>query len=223
MVASELDNSTERIINYLSGLGVPINAVFFRYFKDGINEYISRSWLIDPGQADLQVSKAGSNRTSKEIWNGQDWYVSLGIGQNRNWDDCQKYGFISAGQGNWYSNTLKLLPVGGRVFVCIPQKGYVGVGIVKDCVVGVNQFMINVDGIERPILETELEAKEMGENADDPEKSEYLVRIEWLKTKPLDQAVWEKGMFANQNSACKLRNNFTIERLTEYFELDEES
>ncbi|CAM3419143.1 hypothetical protein PALA111701_08360 [Paenibacillus lactis] len=28
--------------------------------------------------------------------------------------------------------------------------------------------------------------------------------------------------FANQNSACKLRNQFTIERLTKHFQLDEE-
>jgi hypothetical protein len=36
VVASELDNSTERIIGYLSAnYGVPINAVFFRHFKEG--------------------------------------------------------------------------------------------------------------------------------------------------------------------------------------------
>lgn len=221
VVASELDNSTERIINYLSAYGVPINAVFFRYFKDGTNEYITRSWLIDPGQAEVQAIKSASNRSGKEIWNGQDWYISLGVDQNRNWEDCQKYGFISAGGGNWYSNTLKLLPIGARVFVCIPKRGYVGVGIVKDLVVGVNQFKVSIDGVEKPILEVELKAKKMAENADDPEKCEYLVGIEWLKTKPIEKAVWEKGMFANQNSACKLRNKFTIERLTKIFELDE--
>ncbi|WP_260869532.1 (deoxy)nucleoside triphosphate pyrophosphohydrolase [Paenibacillus sp. Y412MC10] len=44
-------------------------------------------------------------------------------------------GFISAGQGKWYSNTLNLLKPGARVFVCIPKVGYVGVGIVTDEVV----------------------------------------------------------------------------------------
>ena len=40
IVASELDNSTERIVNYLSSnYGVPINAVFFQYFKDREGEY----------------------------------------------------------------------------------------------------------------------------------------------------------------------------------------
>src|SRR5262249_25088163 len=55
IVASELDNSTERIVGYLSnGYGVPINAVFFRYFKDGGAEYLTRSWLIEPNQAEVQ-------------------------------------------------------------------------------------------------------------------------------------------------------------------------
>jgi len=39
-------------------------------------------------------------------------------------------------------------------------------------------------------------------NADDPQKSEYVVPIEWVKTLPKEKAVWEKGMFANQHTAC---------------------
>lgn len=222
IVASELDNSTERIIDYLSsGFGVPINAVFFRYFKDGDSEYLTRSWLIDPNQVEAQPSKATSNRGGKALWNGRDWYVSLGIGERRTWEDCQKYGFISAGGGRWYSNTLRLLPIGARVFVCIPRCGYVGVGIVKDTVVKVRDFKVNVDGIEKPILDMPLKALKMGENADDPDRSEYLVRVEWLKTVQADNAVWEKGMFANQNSACKMRSTFTIERLVQNFGLDD--
>jgi hypothetical protein len=224
IVASELDNSTERIINYLSsGFGVPINAVFFRYFRDGENEYLTRSWLIDPNQAEAQASKAASSRSGKEAWNGRDWYVSLGVGESRSWDDCQKYGFVSAGGGHWYINTLQLLPAGARVFVCVPKKGYVGVGIVKETAVRVRDFKVVLDdGMEKPILEMSPKASKMGEFADDPDMSEYLVRVEWLKTVPLEHAVWEKGMFANQNSACKLRNGFTIERLSELFGLEEE-
>lgn len=221
ILAAELDNSTERIINYLVGFGVPVNAIFFRYFKYGSDEYLARSWLIDPGQAEEKASK-NLSKTNKEIWNGRDWYISLGVSDHRNWDDCQKYGFISAGGGTWYTNTLKLLPIGARLFVCIPQKGYVGVATVKEKAIPVKDFIVDVDGVEMPILDAPLKAKKMGEFADDLENSEYLVRVEWKKTIPINHAVWEKGMFANQNSACKLRNNFTIERLTEIFELNEE-
>ncbi len=87
--------------------------------------------------------------------------------------------------------------------------------------VPVRQFTVKNNGREKPILEVPLNAPNMGEYADDPERTEYVVRVEWLKAVPVAQAIWEKGMFANQNSACKLRNKFTLERLTERFALDE--
>ena len=55
---------------------------------------------------------------------------------------------------------------------------------------------------------------------DPPEANEEAGKVEWIKTLPVDKAIWEKGMFANQNSACKLRNKFTLERLSALFQLE---
>lgn len=44
---------------------------------------------------------------------------------------------------------------------------------------------------------------------------------EWENTLPREEAVWEAGMFANQNTACRLRNRITPERLYERFGLDD--
>jgi hypothetical protein len=124
VVASELDNSTERIIAYLSAnYGVPVNAVFFRHFKEGDNEYLVRSWLIDPDQAEAQSSRAPVPKGGKEAWNGLDFYAAIGEGHHRRWEDCRKYGFVSAGQGRWYSASLHQLAPGARVFACIPKRG----------------------------------------------------------------------------------------------------
>ncbi|MCL5275161.1 MAG: hypothetical protein M1434_10525 [Chloroflexi bacterium] len=177
--------------------------------------------MIDPSEAEEHISKAPNKRGGKESWNGRDWYVSLGVGERRTWEDCQKYGFISAGGGRWYSNTLQLLSPGARIYTCIPKIGYVGVGTVKEPAVRVSDFQVSVDGVNKPILEAPLQAQKMGDNFDDADKSEYLVRVEWLKNVPIEQAVWEKGMFANQNSACKLRSAFTIDRLILRFHLEE--
>jgi hypothetical protein len=223
VVASELDNSTERIIAYLSAnYGVPVNAVFFRHFKEGDNEYLVRSWLIDPGQAEAQSSRAPAPKGGKEAWNGVDFYAAIGEGHHRRWEDCRRYGFVSAGQGRWYSASLHQLAPGARVFACIPKRGYVGVGTVTESAVRVRDFRVVNDGAEIPILDVEdLEAPAMDENADDPELSEYLVRVEWLKTLSAQEAIWEKGMYANQNSATKLRNKFTLDRLAEHFGLSD--
>lgn len=222
VVASELDNITERIIGYLStNYGVPINAVFFRHFKEGENEYLTRTWLIDPNQAEAQASKAPSvTKGGKEPWNGKDYYVSLLEDNRRTWDDCVKYGFVSAGGGRWYSRTLNQLTPGARVFVHIPQNGYVGVGTVKETVVPIKDFVVTVDDTEMPILQAPTKAKNMSEGADDPERSEYLVRVEWNKTRQTKEAYWVTGMYANQNSVTKMRNKFTLDRLAERFDLE---
>lgn len=221
VVATDLDPSTERIINYLADkFGVPINAVFFRHFKDGKDEYITRSWLIDPTEAESKVSKS-TGQKGGEVWNGRDFYVALGENEHRNWDDCRKYGFVSGGQGRWYSQTLEQLFVGARVFVCIPGTGYVGVGDVKDTAKPVKDFNVTVKGKKVPILKAPLSAPEMDWNSNNLKNSEYLVRVEWTKAEPRDKAYWEKGMYANQNTVTKLRNRFTLERLIRHFGLED--
>lgn len=221
VVSSELDPSTERIINYLSeGYSVPVNAVFFRYFKDGGAEYLARSWLIDPQEAEAKASKRPSKKGS-EPWNGRDFYVSFGEGSGRSWGDARRYGFISGGGGKWYSQTLRALFPNARVFVNLPGKGYVGVGVVKEEVVPVKDFVVEVDGAKTPILDAPLEAPGMGENKDDLELCEYLVRVEWVRAVPQEEAYWETGLFALQHTACKMTSKFTIERLTAHFELDD--
>lgn len=100
IVSSELDSETERIINYLSdNYGVPINAVFFRYFKQDEKEFLTRSWLIDPKEV---TEKASSSKmlSKKESWNGKDFVGNVDVIDGKStWEDCQKFGFISAGGG----------------------------------------------------------------------------------------------------------------------------
>jgi len=221
VVASELDTSTERIISYLSdNYGVPVNAVFFRFFRDSDREYLTRTWLAEPEEVERKASKSKS-RKSGESWNGRDFYISLGEGEHRTWDDCQRYGFISGGQGKWYSQTLKLLFPGARVFVNIPKTGYVGVGTVKASPLPVKDFKVLVDNQEVLILNAPLKASSMGANADDLDLCEYIVQVEWIKTLPKNKPYWEKGLFAIQHTACRLTSSFTIEKLSKHFGLDD--
>ena len=224
IVSAQLDNETERIINYLSdSYNVPINAVFFRFFKEKGSEYLSRSWLIDPNEVIEKSSKSKSQNKS-EAWNGKDFVVNIDMDNEgtSTWIDSQKYGFISAGGGKWYSNSLKQLFVGARVFAMIPKKGYIGVGIVKEKSTPIKDFQIIEDNEKKPILNVDLNCGSIKQNPNDLINCEYLVRVEWMKTIPENDAYWEKGLRANQNSAFRLMNKFTLEKLSEHFELEEE-
>jgi len=124
VVASDLDSSTERIIGYLSSnFGVPINAVFFRHYEECGNEYLARTWLIDPYQVEAQASKTPATKRGKEPWNGKDFYVSIGEGPHRSWQDCRRYGFVSAGQSRRFNAPLNNLAPGTRVFAYVPKNG----------------------------------------------------------------------------------------------------
>lgn len=204
IVAADLDPESERIVNYLAGtFGVPINAVFFRYFSDGEREYVARTWLRD--QQVEAGPKAGTAARQKEQWNGKDWYFSFGDDAERVWDDARDLGFVSAGGGEWYSRSLRSVPEGARIWACIPKLGYVGVGIVT----GPPQRFDDSEFRNNP----ELKAPYRHANGED----EWVLPVQWIATVPKDKAVWQKGMFANQNTAARLRNSFTLGILHEAF------
>jgi len=133
IVAASVDAVTERIVRFLNeDYGVPINVVFFRHFIDNGAVYLARTWLVEhEGGATGGISSGPRQTKTREPWNGTDWYVSFGDSpEGRRWSDAAKYGFVSGGGGEWFSRTLRNLPIGARIFTCIPKVGYVGVGTV---------------------------------------------------------------------------------------------
>jgi hypothetical protein len=225
VVASVLDPGSERIIEYLTqNYGVPVNAVFFRHFTDGDRRYLTRAWLIEPHEAEAREEKSGPAR-SAEPWNGRDFYVNVGESDDnpRRWEDWQRFGFVSGGGGAWYWKPLRLLKPGSRIFANIPGSGggYVGVGEVVEPVVPVGEFRVKVNGKQVPITEAPTTGPKRYSADRPPEKLEYFVRVRWIKTAPRDQAYWEKGLFAIQHTACRLRSRFTIERLTKHFGVED--
>ncbi len=90
-----------------------------------------------------------------------------------------------------------------------------------DAVKSVKEFVVDINGVKEPILECDLNTPNMRDDTDDPELSEYLVKVEWMKTISRNEAYKEPGLFANQNTVCKLRNRFTLEKLYKFFELED--
>lgn len=222
IVASHLDASSERIVNYLNKRDIPINVLCFQVFDTGAGQLLSRSWLHDPVETQVaaSVSAASGRTTDKEPWNGE-YYVNFGEGESRSWADARKYGFISAGGGTWYSGTLNMLEEGDRIWVRVPQQGYVGVGIVRGEPVHANDFVLTEEsGRQIPALELLTSRTYHREDAGNPDKSEYFVPVDWLDTVPLTQAIHEVGMFGNQNTVCapkRAKWRHTIDRLRAKF------
>lgn len=219
IVASELDPSTERIVGYLNERDIAINVVFFQVFQHGSQQLLSRAWLIDPGETQANAATVGAGAGEKEPWNGE-FYVSFGDATSRSWDDARRYGYISAGGGPWYSQTLKMLSPGDRVWVNIPKRGYVGVGEVLESVQPASTFTVESDSGPRLAMEVVKHGEKYRAAADDPERSEYFVRVKWLDTLDAGRAFYEVGLFGNQNTVCQPTTpkwRHTVERLKSVF------
>jgi hypothetical protein len=165
----------------------------------------------------------GSRSKVKEPWNGRDWYVSFGeFPDGRRWEDALKYGFVSAGGGEWYSRTIRNLPAAARIFAyipkaSIPKAGYVGVGIVTGEPMPFTEAMVVIDGQRRRLADLPLDGNYVYTSGD-----EWVVPVRWLNHRPRERAFRKIGMYANQNSATKLRDRFTLDQLTAEFGLDDD-
>lgn len=222
ILCAELDPESERIVQFLAErYAVPINVLFFRYLRDGGSDYLSRAWMIDPADAKERAVQV-SAKAAGEAWNGNDFVVNVDSWEGQTlWPDEVKYGFVGAGGGRWYISSLQKLHVGARVFVMIPGKGYVGVGIVKETAVPMRDFTVQVGTAMVPIAQAPLTCEvvkaALSESDDD---TEHFARVEWIKTVKESEAYWEKGLRANQNSAFRLKNDYTLRKLLAFFGLE---
>ena len=114
------------------------------------------------------------------------FYYNVGEGTHRNWDDYVQFGFISAGQGTrWKDAMLGFNP--GDVFVpYLKSHGFVGVGRIKTKAAMIRDIRIG----ERNLLSLPLCCRNMDDNLDNPDLSEYVCLVEWVKTVPRKEAKW---------------------------------
>ncbi len=220
IVASELDASTERIVNYLNDAWeLPVNVALFGSFTDRDAQYLVRTWLREPDE-ETDERRVSSRRKQQGPWDGRTWVVNFGDNDvSRSWSDGLRYGFVSAGGGEWYVRTLRNLRIGEVVACVIPSVGYVAVGTVEATVVRIDEAEVEVDGALVPLLDVPLAATDprRGLDDDDPMQAEHVVRVRWSDCRPIGDAVWEKHMYANQNTVTRLRHPGTVTVLRREF------
>jgi len=208
VVASEVDEATKRIIEYLSEQhSVGINATFFNVFEQDGNEWLTADALLEQEEVTDRAT-----RKTRGPWTGY-YYVTGGPEEMRPWEDMRQYGFITASGGKWYTDGLSRLSVGDEVFYYQVNNGYLGYGVVATERVPANEFELP-DG---RLLTEVLPKPYLTGSADDTDRRAYAVGIDWKKTFDRTDPKTFQGIFANQNTACKLYSQETVDFLTEAF------
>ncbi len=225
VVASDLDAASDRIIEYLAErFGVPINAVFFRYFEDDGRRYLTRTWLLTPEEAEAATARPNRRRSKVRPWNGRDYYVIQGTAdgqRNYRWGISRRYGLLNAGGSSWHWKPLRNLTPGKRVFAYVGKVGYVGVGTVTGEALPATEAKVEVEGrlvdlLEAPEVDEAFAARATSQDED---VTEMVVPVGWDVAVDQDEAVNFPGLFASQVTVCKLRDERTIETVEQHFDL----
>jgi hypothetical protein len=215
IVASALNDRTERIVGYLSKRDIPINVLFFQVFAYGTEQLLSRTWLLDPARTPPEPPPDDSNAS----WNGE-FYACFGHGERRSWAEAVQYGFLSAGGGKRYTDPLRLLKPDDRVWIKAPGYGFVGVGKVAGNPERASLFRVETPQGEMPALEVLKQGNYHRDFVDDPERSEYFVPMRWLDTVPVEKAIKEPGLFGIPGIVARPKSakwQYTVARLKEEF------
>lgn len=140
------------------------------------------------------------------------YYVNIGEGQHRCWADCREFGFLSAGQDKKWSDPIRTLEIGDIVVAYLKNHGYVGIGKVAEKAVRINYF--EKDG--KSLKQFNLKKPEIFYNCDN-DKSEFLVKIDWIKAVDSNQAKWKSksGLFTSQLIKASLQGQDTTKKFLE--------
>lgn len=114
------------------------------------------------------------------------YYYNVGEGRERNWDDLVQFNFISAGQGVRWREAMRGFNQGDVFAAYLPRRGFVGIGRIRTKAQMIRDIKIS----GQTLLSLPLLCKNMNDNSDDEELSEYVCLVEWLKCVARSEAVW---------------------------------
>ncbi|GAB5514326.1 hypothetical protein [Rhodopirellula baltica] len=229
LVSAEFSKELTSAVLWLNEQSVQISCVRIKPYTRESAVFLDIQQIVPlPEAEDYQVQvrlKQQSELKARQSkgygpWNGQDFYIAQGEYPDANWDDCRKYGFVVAGGGAKFTRPFDRVHVGARVLVHIPKLGYVGVGKVTESNTTVDQFVVQTADGPMPIHQAPLKADDMSQHIGNRDLCCNLIRVEWIKTVDRKDAFWQKNLFANQNTACKLRDADTIQAVCKHFGID---
>lgn len=117
----------------------------------------------------------------------QNWFVNVGEHRKHlRWEDCVRYGCISAGGGPQFAKALQRLKPGDTVYAYINGSGYVGGGKVLKEAIPIHKF--TTEPRNTPLLKRDLVTSEINNQPNNPDFTDWVARVEWFKTFDREQA-----------------------------------
>lgn len=147
------------------------------------------------------------------------YYYNVGEGPHRNWDDYLKFGLISGGQGEHWKKAMIGFKKGDVIVAYLKGYGYVGVGKITQKAEMIRKVYIK----NKRLLDLSLKCQNMNDNCDDPNKSEYVALVKWIKTFSRENAKWKpkSGLYTTTHVRASLDGQpKTIEYIEKEFDIN---
>ncbi len=151
------------------------------------------------------------------------YYFNVNEHNGGSWVDCKKYGFLSAWGSKIFSEQIQSFYEGDVVVAYVSGKGYVGVGIITERAVMAKKIRLNGKKLSGLDL---VSKRVMEQNADNTEKSAYLVKVAWKATCDVHEAksIKNKRLFASPMAKASLQNQReTIDFVSSAFKINIEN
>ena len=147
------------------------------------------------------------------------YLLNVGERFRRSWNDCRKYGFMSAGGGTRYRKLMQEFRPGDIVAAYWSKTGYrggyVGIGLVKSFALPVAEFKV----AGKLLRESQLTQPKIFENFNNADLSEWVVAVKWLSTVSAEECKWipKMGLFSTPNTKASLEKQI---KTLKYLEIE---
>lgn len=131
------------------------------------------------------------------------YYVNVGEGATRNWDDSLHHGFMAAGgEDPRWRDQISRLERGDVVIAYLKQHGYVGVGVVTAPAVPYRDYRIN----GKHLGQVDLVQPNLAHDSDDLDLCEYIVSVDWKAAVERGDAAWQpkSGLYTTTHVRASL-------------------
>jgi hypothetical protein len=233
-LADDGDSEKVKRINEIKGEGLqPIIRVIARGFNEDQAFLIEKTLLWKLGKT--LTNKATGNFSEKfrphnklhlEL-SGFDYmegiyYFNIGEGLHRQWSDCKRLGFISAGQGVLWRDAICAFREGDIIAAYLKKRGFVGIGRIIHRAMPIRKVSIQ----NLPLTKHALDCKNMFDNIDSDDLCEYVALVKWVRSVEPTEAKWRsKGtIYTTPLVRASLENQpLTLRFLEEEFGINMQS
>ncbi|WP_228024803.1 hypothetical protein [cf. Phormidesmis sp. LEGE 11477] len=172
-----------------------------------------RDWLHSRKVRKGRTNGRDSGKKPKTPPSPQNWFVNVGEHRGHlKWEDCVRYGCISAGGGARYRRALQKLKLGDTVYAYITGSGYVGAGKVSSIAVPIDKFITQPHNT--PLVKRELATTNINNQLNKLD-TDWVAGIAWSKIFDRENASRKTEHYIT--TACEIQDDKRLASLRKTF------